>query len=147
MQHGNFVLTDANKHSYRPQWQLHPGSLDDDLNTCTQTGCLDDDLITGTQVAEEMTYLLCLDLKVGSYESTHVDLDLASQVESVFVGVVSTTWLSDLALSASLLHIFGIHCLPIFVKPSQFLLSDVISKRTIFSQPFPPHSDPPANTP
>ena len=41
-------------------------------------------------------------------------------------------------LSASLLHTFGIHCLPIFAKPSHFLLSDVISKRTTFSQPFPP---------
>ena len=57
------------------------------------------------------------------------------------------TCLSDLELSTSLLHIFGIHCLPIFAKPSQFLLSDVISKRTIFSQPFPPPSDPPANAP
>jgi len=37
--------------------------------------------------------------------------------------------------------------LPIFVKPSHFLLSDVISKRTTFSQPFPPPSDPPANAP
>ena len=55
--------------------------------------------------------------------------------------------LSDLALSASLHHIFGIHCLPIFVKPSQFLLSDVISKRTTFSQLFLPPSDPPANKP
>jgi len=40
-----------------------------------------------------------------------------------------------------------IHCLPIFVKHSHFLLSDVISKRTTFSQPFPPPSDPPANAP
>ena len=47
-----------------------------------------------------------------------------------------------LALSVSLLHTFGIHCLPIFVKHSHFLLSDVISKRTTFSQPFPPPSDP-----
>jgi len=38
-------------------------------------------------------------------------------------------------------------CLPLFVKPSQFSLSDVISKRTTFSQPFPPPSDPPANAP
>jgi len=45
----------------------------------------------------------------------------------------------------SLLHIFGIHCLPIVVKRSQFLLSDVISKRTTFSQLFQPPSDPPAN--
>jgi len=57
------------------------------------------------------------------------------------------TCLSDLELSTSLLHIFGIHCLPIFAKPSQFLLSDVISKRTTFSQPFPTHSNPPANAP
>jgi len=57
------------------------------------------------------------------------------------------TCLSDLALSASLLHTFGIHCLPIFVKHSHFLLSDVISKRTTFSQPFLPPSDPPANAP
>jgi len=55
--------------------------------------------------------------------------------------------LSDLALSASLLRIFGICCLPIFVKPIQFLLSDVISKRTTFSQPFRPPSDPPVNAP
>jgi len=40
-----------------------------------------------------------------------------------------------------------IHCLPIFVKHSHFLLSDVISKRITFSQPFPPPSDPPANAP
>jgi len=33
------------------------------------------------------------------------------------------------------------------VKPSQFLLSDVISKRTTFSQPLTPPSDPPANAP
>jgi len=33
------------------------------------------------------------------------------------------------------------------VKHSHFLLSDVISKRTTFSQPFPPPSDPPANAP
>jgi len=33
------------------------------------------------------------------------------------------------------------------VKPSQVSLSDVISKRTTFSQPFPPPSDPPANAP
>ena len=33
------------------------------------------------------------------------------------------------------------------VKLSQFSLSDVISKRTTFSQPFPPPSDPPANAP
>jgi len=39
----------------------------------------------------------------------------------------------------------GIRCLPIFVKPNQFLLSDVISKRTSFSQPFLPPSDPRAN--
>jgi len=33
------------------------------------------------------------------------------------------------------------------VKPSHFLLSDVISKCTTFSQPFLPPSDPPANAP
>jgi len=40
-----------------------------------------------------------------------------------------------------------IHCLPIFVKHSHFLLSEVISKRITFSQPFPPPSDPPSNEP
>jgi len=48
------------------------------------------------------------------------------------------TCLSYFAHSASLLHVYGIHCLPIFVKPSEFSLSDVTSKRTAFSQPFPP---------
>jgi len=47
---------------------------------------------------------------------------------------------SELALSASLIHICGIYCLPVFVKPSQFSLSDVISKSTNFSRPFLPPS-------
>ena len=37
--------------------------------------------------------------------------------------------------------------IPVFVKPSQLLLSDVITKRTTFSQPFLPPSDRSANAP
>ena len=44
-----------------------------------------------------------------------------------FKAMAYITCLSDLALSASQRQIFGIHCLPIFVKPSHFLLSDVLS--------------------
>jgi len=65
-------------------------------------------------------------------------------------------WFLSIYLSSSLFprlisaaaHWMSIpYCLPIFVKPSHFLLSDVISKRTTFSQPFLPPSDPPANAP
>jgi len=53
-----------------------------------------------------------------------------------------TEMLSNVRLTSS-----HVQYLPIFVKPSQFLLSDVISKRTTFSQPFPPPSHPAANAP
>jgi len=67
--------------------------------------------------------------------------------ESQMVVCYITGSLSDLVLSTSLLHTSGIHCLPIFVKPSHFLLSDVISKRITFSQHFLPPTEPPANAP
>ena len=53
----------------------------------------------------------------------------------------------DLAVSVSLHHISGIHCLSTFAKSSQFLHLGVIWVLTSFSQPFLPTSNPPANAP